>query len=94
MTARRSQSTVCKCANAVDHHVAARIRQARQQRHVTLAQLADLLGITIQQVQKYEKVTNRISAGRLAAIADALGLPIAWFFADKPPLPTALEAAR
>jgi transcriptional regulator with XRE-family HTH domain len=43
--------------------------------------VANLLGITFQQIQKYEKGTNRISAGRLFEVAHFLELPIAFFFA-------------
>lgn len=44
--------------------------------------LAELLGLTFQQVQKYEKGSNRMGAGRLWQVARILGVPIAWFYAD------------
>ncbi|MCQ0989996.1 helix-turn-helix domain-containing protein [Jiella marina] len=46
--------------------------------------LAEALGITFQQVQKYEKGLNRISAGRLREIADTLGREVTWFFEEMP----------
>lgn len=75
---------MCKVATDVDRHVGHRIRAARLARRVSQEKLAELLGITFQQVQKYEKATNRISAGRLAVVAEALDLPVAWFFAGAP----------
>ena len=48
------------------------------------SQLADALGITFQQIQKYEKGINRISAGRLFEIANLLGVPITFFFEGGP----------
>jgi transcriptional regulator with XRE-family HTH domain len=46
--------------------------------------LADALDLTFQQVQKYESAANRVSASRLSAIADTLGVPISFFFTDLP----------
>jgi transcriptional regulator with XRE-family HTH domain len=54
---------------AVDRHVAARIRQKRVELGMSLETLGEALGVTFQQVQKYEKGTNRVSAGRLFTIA-------------------------
>ncbi len=45
-------------------------------------QLGDLLGVTFQQIQKYEKATNRIGAGRLQQIADIFGVDISFFYTD------------
>ena len=47
-------------------------------------ELADAIGVTFQQVQKYEKGVNRVGAGRLARIADTLGVPISFFFEGAP----------
>jgi transcriptional regulator with XRE-family HTH domain len=64
----------------VDVHVGNRVRVARQARKMTQEALAHQLGITFQQVQKYEKGSNRISAGRLHQIAGIMSVPITFFF--------------
>lgn len=65
----------------VDIRVGARIRATRQLYRMSQTALAERLGITFQQVQKYEKGSNRVGASRLQAIADVLGVPVADFFA-------------
>ena len=77
-------------AKAIDVHVGARLRKARQVKRMSQTLLGDRLGVTFQQVQKYERGTNRISAGKLALAARALDRPISWFFMDmedSPPTP-------
>ncbi|PCD77476.1 helix-turn-helix domain-containing protein [Pseudothioclava arenosa] len=64
----------------VDVHVGKRIRHRRWMIGVTQQQLADKVGIKFQQIQKYETGMNRVSASRLWDIADALGVPVAFFF--------------
>jgi transcriptional regulator with XRE-family HTH domain len=66
--------------NPTDVRVGGRIRQARLVIGMTQEALADKLGITFQQVQKYEKGWNRVSASRLEAIAEHVQRPVAWFF--------------
>lgn len=66
----------------VDRLVGARIRSRRIMLGMTLQQLAEAIGVTYQQANKYERGTNRVAAGRLAAIAAALGAPISSFFED------------
>ena len=56
------------------------IKKLRGEKNLTQSQLADKIGVTHQQLQKYEKGTNRISAGRLSAIAKALNKPVSYFF--------------
>jgi len=73
-----------KKPNAIDVHVGSRIRLQRALKEMSQTTLAEGLGITFQQVQKYEKGTNRVGASRLQAIANILGVPIAWFFEDGP----------
>ena len=72
----------------VDLHVGTRLRQRRDMLRVTQTELAGRLGVSFQQVQKYEKGRNRISASRLWELASALGVPVAYFFEgldlDKP----------
>jgi transcriptional regulator with XRE-family HTH domain len=64
----------------VDRHVGARIRMRRILIGLSQQQLADVIGVTCQQQHKYERGINRISAGRLAAIARALGVGVECFF--------------
>jgi len=66
--------------NAIDAYVGQRLRLLRTQRGMTQCQLGQLLGITFQQVQKYERGTNRISASRLWDLAQSLGVRIEYFF--------------
>ena len=68
--------------NLVDAHVGARLRQRRMLLGISQEQLAEMLGLTFQQVQKYERGTNRVSASRLFQLARTLDTPITWFFED------------
>ena len=68
----------------VDKHVGNRLRQLRALRGITQATLADQIGVACQQVQKYEKGANRISASRLWGISRVLDVPIASFFEGIP----------
>lgn len=69
-----------KKANPIDVHVGSRIRLRRNMMGMSQERLGDALGITFQQVQKYEKGTNRVGASRLQAIASILGVPVSFFF--------------
>jgi transcriptional regulator with XRE-family HTH domain len=64
----------------VDRHIGARIRARRIMLGLTQQQLAELIGVTYQQAHKYEKGMNRVAAGRLYKIAQALGVEISYFF--------------
>jgi transcriptional regulator with XRE-family HTH domain len=64
----------------IDVQVSIRIRTARLAHGVSQQKLAEALGVTFQQVQKYEKGTNRVTVGKLHAIANALGVPMSYFF--------------
>ena len=68
----------------IDVHVGSRIRMRRQLISMSQEKLGELLGITFQQVQKYEKGSNRISASRLFYAAKILGVPVQAFFEDLP----------
>jgi transcriptional regulator with XRE-family HTH domain len=70
--------------NYIDVHVGSRIRMRRQLVSMSQEKLGELLGITFQQVQKYEKGSNRISASRLFYAAKILGVPVQSFFEDLP----------
>ncbi len=67
-------------ANTVDRQVGERMRRRRILLGLTQDQLADALGISYQQIQKYETGANRVSAGRLAQIAEVLEVQPGWFF--------------
>jgi transcriptional regulator with XRE-family HTH domain len=69
-----------KAATSVDLHIGQRLRMRRKLAGLSQEQLAERLGITFQQVQKYEKGTNRISASRLFAAARLLSVPVSYFF--------------
>jgi transcriptional regulator with XRE-family HTH domain len=69
-----------KTPNPVDQHVGSRVRVRRRMLAMSQGKLGDALGITFQQVQKYEKGTNRIGAGRLQEISHILQVPIAFFY--------------
>lgn len=80
--------------NPVDRHIGARIRERRRAVGMSQERLAERLGITFQQVQKYERGSNRVSASRLFEIASAIGTPIGYFFEHlAPPFP-AMELAE
>jgi transcriptional regulator with XRE-family HTH domain len=70
--------------NYIDVHVGSRIRMRRQIVSMSQEKLGEMLGITFQQVQKYEKGSNRISASRLYYAAKILGVPVQAFFEDLP----------
>ena len=69
-----------KSANPVDRHVGARIRMQRMVRGVSQKDLGNAVGVSFQQVQKYEKGTNRVSASRLQQIANVLEVTPDFFF--------------
>ena len=69
-----------KSPNPVDLHVGGRVRMRRKMLGVSQERLAEALGLTFQQVQKYERGANRISASKLYEIARFLSAPIAYFF--------------
>jgi transcriptional regulator with XRE-family HTH domain len=71
-----------KQPDPLDIEVGRKVRALRLERSMSQEKLGEALGLTFQQVQKYEKGANRISAGRLQRIADILGVPTAVFFAD------------
>ena len=83
-----------KRANQTDVAVGQRIRAFRKDANLSQTVLADQIGVTFQQVQKYEKGTNRVGAGRLADIARALDVPITAFFDGLARRPTDTQRAR
>ena len=83
-------------AMAADRHVGRRLRERRVQRGLSLAALAEAIGVSIQQARKYEAALNGIPAVRLPRLAAVLGVTTAWFFEEledgaalyRPVLPT------
>jgi transcriptional regulator with XRE-family HTH domain len=73
-----------KTPNPVDKHVGSRVRMRRMMLTMSQEKLGDALGLTFQQVQKYEKGTNRIGASRLQQISNILQVPVAFFFEGAP----------
>ena len=76
-------------ADKRDAEVGMRVRSRRLECRMSQTDLADKIGITFQQVQKYEKGVNRIGAGRLQRIAEILGVPVSEFFATSASTPSA-----
>jgi len=90
---------VKKAPNPIDKHVGSRVRLRRMMLGMSQERLGDALDLTFQQVQKYEKGTNRIGASRLQQISQILQVPVSFFFegaptsregaeGDEPPAPT------
>ena len=81
------EAVVKRIANPVDKHVGTRVKMRRKMLGMSQEKLGDGLGLTFQQVQKYEKGTNRIGAGRLQHISQLLQVPVPFFFEGAPHLP-------
>ena len=75
---------VKKIPNPIDRHVGSRVRMRRVMLGMSQEKLGEALGLTFQQVQKYEKGTNRIGASRLQQISRTLDVPPAFFFEGAP----------
>ena len=71
---------MAKAATPMDALVGARLRSRRKQLRISQEKLGKEIGVSFQQVQKYENGTNRIGAGRLAEISKVLDVPVAYFF--------------
>jgi transcriptional regulator with XRE-family HTH domain len=71
-----------KAPNPIDKHVGSRVRMRRLLIGMSQEKLGTALGITFQQIQKYEKGSNRIGASRLQEIAGILGVQVSYFFED------------
>ena len=70
--------------NPIDAHVGARVRLRRMLVGMSQEKLGEMLGVTFQQVQKYEKGANRIGASRLFEVSQILAVPVQYFFDDLP----------
>lgn len=75
---------VKKAPNPTDKHVGSRVRMRRMMLSMSQEKLGEALGLTFQQVQKYEKGTNRIGASRLQQISSILQVPVSFFFEGAP----------
>lgn len=75
-------SDVERSPNPIDVHVGARIRLRRRSLGISQERLAEDLGLTFQQVQKYERGANRVSASKLYEIARSLQISVTFFFDD------------
>ncbi len=73
-----------KKPNPIDIHVGSRVRLRRTMMSMSQEKLGKALGITFQQIQKYEKGMNRIGASKMQQISSALNVPVAFFFEDAP----------
>ena len=82
--ARTSDEAPRPRAQDIDRYVGARMRERRIMLGLTQQQMAELIGVTYQQAHKYEKGINRIAAGRLSSIAQALGVEVGYFYEGWP----------
>jgi len=78
--------------NPVDLHVGARLRARRKELGISQSDLAESVGLTFQQIQKYERGTNRISASKLHQFAEHMNVPIAYFYDGLPVAETDIES--
>src|SRR6266446_7508789 len=78
------QTTVKRAPNPIDKHVGSRVRMRRMMLGMSQSTFADGLGLTFQQVQKYEKGANRMGASRLQHISHILQIPVPFFFEGVP----------
>jgi transcriptional regulator with XRE-family HTH domain len=83
-----------KAPNPIDKHVGSRVRMRRMMLSMSQEKLGDALGLTFQQVQKYEKGTNRIGASRLQQISHTLQVPVSFFFDGAPSLPDQVDGMK
>ena len=75
-------------AHAVDKQVGGQVRARRLELGMSQSKLADAVGLTFQQIQKYEKGTTRVSASRLQQFSNILGVPVPFFFEESPSSPS------
>lgn len=79
MTKRNTKGT----PDPIDIHVGQQLKAARKSLEISQAKAAKEIGITFQQLQKYEAGVNRVAAGRLAKFSKLYQMPISWFFPDE-----------
>src|SRR5512147_224203 len=86
------RSAGIKGTRPVDAYVGAKIRFRRNMLGISQTEMGDRIGVTFQQVQKYEKGINRIGSSRLMQICDVLGITPAWLFEGAPGAATTMSA--
>jgi transcriptional regulator with XRE-family HTH domain len=89
-----AQATKPRRTTAVDSHVGQKLRARRMFLRMSQTDVADALGITFQQIQKYEKGMNRVGASRLQEISDALGVSPFYFFEGAPTVGKMIPAPK
>lgn len=77
---KKSKLHIQRSATPADEELGRRIRLRRVEQKMSQAELGELLGVSFQQIQKYEKGTNRVGASRLQQIADSLKVPVQFFY--------------
>ena len=77
--------------NPIDIHVGSRVRLQRMLRGISQEKLGERLGLTFQQIQKYEKGVNRVGASRLFELAGVLGVPVQFFYDEAPTTASRME---
>lgn len=76
------QSGDARSPSPLDRHIGARVRLARQLKNMSQERLGEHLGVTFQQVQKYERGANRLAASRLLRVAQVTGQPLTFFYVN------------
>ena len=84
MKKAKRKSASPRSANAIDEFIGARMRECRQALGISQADLGNSLGVSFQQIQKYEKGVNRVSAARLFDICKALNVSLSSMFERDP----------
>lgn len=69
-----------KIIDEYERYVGMRLRDLRREKKISQSELGDIVGCSFQQVQKYERAVNRVSAGKIFHIAEFLGVPVSTFF--------------
>jgi transcriptional regulator with XRE-family HTH domain len=84
MDVNRGKAMRQKKDDSTDKYVGRRLRMRRMTLRMSQTNLGDVLGLTFQQIQKYERGASRIGAGRLQQIANSLSVPVSYFFEGGP----------
>ena len=91
MAIRQTGKNGAHVPHPIDSRVGINLRLRRKALNISLETLAAGVGVTFQQIQKYERGANRISASKLYEIAQVLETPVDWFFQSRPDAPESLE---
>jgi len=85
ISAETLDNSSARKADMVDKHVGNRIRERRRELHISQQDISHILGVSYQQLQKYENGNNRISAGRMFLLAHILKVEVGYFYQGLPP---------